>query len=179
MDNMVNYSKDAVVEIRNYLWYKLKQEGVLSSNDYLDGNGNTIVPIIPVQQVPEMTTFFLGPTTANEDNKTHIVYDKIGISYEENWAICCEQVVFTVYAIDYNKITIMRNFMMDLFRRMDDSAKEVNAWPEKSNEFKFHSIHIADISPTQPSQEIQGFLSEEIVLELKYSRHSNIQGRFL
>jgi hypothetical protein len=176
---MANYSKDAVVEIRNYLWHKLKQENVLSANDYLDGNGNTIVPVIPVQQVPEMTTFFLGLTSATEDNKTHIVYDKIGISYEENWTICCEQVVFTVYAIDYNKITIIRNFMMDLFRRMDDSAKEVNAWSGKSPEFKFHSIYIADISPTQPSQEIQGFLAEEIVLELKYSRHADIQGRFL
>lgn len=176
---MVDYSKDAVVEIRNYLWHKLKQENVLSANDYLDGNGNTIVPVIPVQQVPEMTTFFLGLTSATEDNKTHIVYDKIGISYEENWTICCEQVVFTVYAIDYNKITVIRNFMMDLFRRMDDSAKEVNAWSGKSPEFKFHSIYIADISPTQPSQEIQGFLAEEIVLELKYSRHANTQGRFL
>ena len=176
---MVDYSKDAVVEIRNYLWHKLKQENVLSANDYLDGNGNTIVPVIPVQQVPEMTTFFLGLTSATEDNKTHIVYDKIGISYEENWTICCEQVVFTVYAIDYNKITVIRNFMMDLFRRMDDSAKEVNAWSGKSPEFKFHSIYIADISPTQPSQEIQGFLAEEIVLELKYSRHADIQGRFL
>ncbi len=176
---MVDYSKDAVVEIRNYLWHKLKQENVLSANDYLDGNGNTIVPVIPVQQVPEMTTFFLGLTSATEDNKTHIVYDKIGISYEENWTICCEQVVFTVYAIDYNKITIIRNFMMDLFRRMDDSAKEINAWSDKSPEFKFHSIYIADISPTQPSQEIQGFLAEEIVLELKYSRHADIQGRFL
>lgn len=176
---MVNYSRDAVLEVRNYLWQKIKDEGILDPNAYLTSNLNTIVPIIPVQQVPEMTSFFLGPTSANEDNKTHIVYDKIGISYEENWTICCEQIVFTVYAIDYDKITIMRNFMMDLFRRMDDSAKEINAWSSKSSEFKFHSIFIADISPTQPSEEIQGFLAEEIVLEIKYSRHADINGRFV
>lgn len=176
---MVNYAKDAVVEVRNYLWHKIKQDEILLANDYLDGNGNTIVPIIPVQQVPEMTNFFLGPTSANEDNKTHIVYDKIGISYEDNWTICCEQIIFTIYAIDYEKITIMRNYMMDLFRRMDESARDINAWTGKSPEFKFHSVFIADISPTQPSQEIQGFLAEEVVLELKYSRHANINGRFV
>ena len=176
---MVNYSRDAVLEIRNYLWQKIKDQNILDPNAYLTSNLNTIVPIIPVQQVPEMTNFFLGPTSANEDNKTHIVYDKIGISYEENWTICCEQIVFTVYAIDYDKITIMRNFMMDLFRRMDESAKEINAWTGKSPEFKFHSIYIADISPTKPSEEIQGFLAEEIVLEIKYSRHADINGRFI
>lgn len=176
---MVNYSKDAVVEIRNYLWYKIKEDGILLEQDYFDGNGNIIVPLIPVQQVPEMTSFFLGPTSANEDNKTHLVYDKIGISYEENWVICTEQVVFTIYAIDYSKITTMRNYMMDLFRRMDESARDINIWPDKSPEFKFHSIHISDISPTQPSQEIQGFLASEVVLEIKYSRHADVTGRFI
>lgn len=176
---MVDYKKDAAVEIRNYLWYKLKQDNILTASDYIDGNANTIVPIIPVQQVPEMTNFFLGPTSATSDNKTHIVYDKIGISYEENWVICCEQIVFTVYAIDYEKITTIRNFMMDLFRRMDESARDVNSWSEKSPEFKFHSIYIADISPTQPSEEIQGFLAEEIVLEIKYSRDADKNGRFV
>lgn len=175
---MVNYSKDAVVEIRNYLWYKIKQDGILSQNDYLDGNGNTIVPIIPVQQIPEMTSFFLGPTSANEDNKTHIVYDKIGISYEENWTICCEQIVFTIYAIDYNKITIMRNYMMDLFRRMDESARDINRWSGLSDKFKFYSIFIADISPTEPSEELQGFFSTDIILEVKYSRMVDSVGRF-
>jgi hypothetical protein len=68
--------------------------------------------------------------------------------------------------------------MMDEFRRMDESAGDVNYWSGLSDKFKFHSIFIADISPTKPSEEIQGFLEADVILEVKYSRITDNNGRF-
>ena len=167
-----NFKLDAMLEIRKFLWAELLEAKIFDEDDYYSDNlGSAIVPIIPVQQSPEMNQFLSG--------KKHIIYDKIGLSYEDNWLICCEQILFTVYSTDVSEINEIRNFMTDLFRRMDDSAKDVNRFESLNNKFKFHSIFIADISPTEPSEELKGFLSTDIILEAKYSRITDQTGRFL
>ena len=110
--------------------------------------------------------------------KKHIVYDKIGISYDDIWQICTEQFLFTVYATDISEITEIRNFMTDLFRRMDESAQDVNRFATLSDRFHFHSIYISDMSPTAPSEELKGFLAADVVLEVKYSRMIGTNGRY-
>ena len=62
---------------------------------------------------------------------------------------------------------------------MDESARDINMWVNLSDKFKFHTIWVADISPTAPSEELQGFFSSEIILEIKYSRITDSVGRFL
>jgi hypothetical protein len=62
---------------------------------------------------------------------------------------------------------------------MDESARDINYWSGLSDKFKFHSIFVADISPTAPSEELQGFFSTDVILEIKYSRILDGQGRFL
>ena len=173
-----NYKLDAMLELRKYLWEELYTRGIFDEDDYWSDNLNeNIVPIIPVQQSPELNQFLSG--------KKHIVYDKIGMSYEDNWLICCEQILFTVYSTSVADINEIRNYMTDEFRRMDESARDINKWKDLSNKFKFHSVYIADISPTAPSEELQGFFSSEIILEIKYSRvtdsngSSSTLGRFL
>lgn len=167
----VNYKLDAILELRKFLWNKVVAAGIFNEDDYYSDNiGEALVPIIPVQQAAEMNQFLSG--------KKHIVYDKIGISYEDNWLICCEQVLFTIYSTDISDINEIRNFMTDEFRRMDDSARDVNKFPTLSNKFKFYSIFVADISPTAPSEELQGFLSADVILEIKYSRITDLVGRF-
>jgi hypothetical protein len=169
---MVNYKLDAMLELRKYIWKRLKETEIFNEDDYYSDNiGEITVPIIPVQQVPELNQFLSG--------KKHIVYDKIGMSYEDLWAICCEQILFTVYSTDISDINEIRNFMVDEFRRVDESARDVNNWTGLSDKFQFYSIFIADMSPTEPSQEMQGFLSTDIILEIKYARSSGSDGRFI
>lgn len=166
-----DYKLDAQYELRKFLWQKLLASGIFDDKNYYSDNlGETIVPLLPVQQSPEMNQFLSG--------KKHIVYDKIGISYEDNWMICTEQFLYTVYATSVTEINEIRNFMIDLFRRMDDSARDVNYWAGLSNKFKFHSIYINDISPTAPSEDLQGFYAADIILEVKYSRILDNTGRF-
>lgn len=168
----VNYKADAMLDVRKFLWSELVAKGIFDAQDYYSDNLNeSIIPIIPVQQAAELNHFLSG--------KKHIVYDKIGLSYEDLWAICCEQVMFTIYSTDISEINEIRNFMTDTFRRLDDSARDVNRSAGLSNKFKFYSIYIAEISPTSPSEELQGFFSAEVVLEIKYSRHIDSSGRFV
>jgi hypothetical protein len=213
---MTNYKLDSMFELRKFLWSQLKKADIFDPNDYYSDNINMeVIPIIPVQQQPELNQFLSG--------KKHIVYDKIGISYEENWMICCEKILFTIYSTDVSDIYEIRNLMTDLFRRMDESAKDLNYsiisdhseipgtscttlgvtqqvngvsyqcirsgnrlvwskgapqdWPDLS--FNFHNINLLEISPTTPSEELQGFLSADIILEVKYSRFTGADGRFL
>lgn len=168
----VNYKLDSLSEIRKYLWDQLATIGIFDEDDYVsDGIGTKIIPIIPVQQQPELNQFLSG--------KKHIVYDKIGMSYDTTWMICDEQALFTIYSTDVSEISEIRNFMTDLFRRMDESAQDVNKWDQISDKFKFHTIYISDISPTSPSEELQGFLSADVVLEIKYSRMIDSGGRYV
>jgi hypothetical protein len=168
---MANYKLDAMFEVRKFLWNRLQATNIFDSEDYYSDNINeTLVPIVPVQQQPEMNQFLSG--------KKHIVYDKIGMSYENNWLICCEQVLLTIYSTELLDIVEIRNFLTDEFRRMDESARDVNKWSGLSDKFKFHSIHIADISSTAPSEELHGFFASDVILEIKYSRITDGQGRF-
>ena len=166
-----NYKLDAMLELRKFLWNELKTRNIFDEEDYWSDNLNeNIIPIVPVQQTAEMNQFLSG--------KKHIVYDKIGMSYEDNWLICCEQILFTIYSTDFSDINEIRNFMTDQFRRMDESARDINWWSGLSDKFKFHAIFVADISPTEPSEELQGFFSTDVILEIKYSRITDSVGRF-
>jgi hypothetical protein len=166
----VDYKIDAMFELRKFLWTQLKLSGLFDQEDYYSDNlGSEIIPIIPVQQLPEMDQFLSG--------KKHIVYDKIGLSYEENWLICCEKVLFTIYSTDITEIYEVRNLMTDLFRRMDESAKDVNSL-KTTNKLIFHNVMIVETTPIEPSLELQGFLSTDVILEVKYSRVTDRLGRF-
>ncbi len=167
---MIDYKIDAMYEIRKHLWGELVNRGLFDPREYYSDNvGLEINPIIPVQQQPELNQFLSG--------KKHIVYDKISTSYEENWMICCEQILFTLYSTDVSEINEIRNLMIDLFRRMDDSARDLNGSIE-TGKIIFHNTMVAEISPTTPSEEIQGFFSTDVILEVKYSRTVSKDGRF-
>lgn len=169
----VNYRLDAMLELRKYLWSKLQDTGLIDPEDYYSDNiGETLVPIVPVQQLADMSQFLSG--------KTHLVYDKIGVSYDTLWLICNEQILFTVYSTDVSEINAIKNFMIDEFRRMDETAKDINNHEGfNSEKFKFHSVYVDDMSPTEPSEELQGFYSSDIILEIKYSRITDSSGRYI
>lgn len=169
----VNYKLDAVNELRKFIWDKMLEASIFDENNYYsDTIMDFIVPIIPVQEIPEMDQFFSG--------KKFIVYDKTGMTYEDDiWMICNEEVMFTLYATNISDINEMRNFFVDVFRRMDESAKDVNLYTGPSSKFIFHSIYISDISATEPSEEIAGFLSSDVILEVKYSRLTSGNGRYI
>jgi len=158
----VDYKLDAMLELRKFLWDELVEAGIFNPEDYTVNGGTSTNPILPVQQPAEMNQLFSG--------KKHIIYDKIALSYDENWMICNEQILYTIYSTQISDINEITNFMIDTFRRMDDSARDVNGYLPVGTKFKFFTIYIADISPTTPSKEMAGFYSSDIILQVKYAR---------
>jgi hypothetical protein len=166
----VDYKIDAMFELRKFLWNELKEAKIFEASDYYSDSSDTeIIPIIPVQQSPEIDQFLNG--------KKHIVYDKIGMSFEDIWLIACEKVLFTIYSTDITEVYEIRNLIMDLFRRMDESARDANL-SRSTGKIIFHSIHVVETSPIEPSMELQGYMSADIILEVKYSRTVGQDGRF-
>lgn len=168
---MTNYKIDALFELKKYIWDALVNLEIFDPEEYYSDNitSNIVVPIIPVQQSPELAQFLSG--------KKHVVFDKISTTYDTNWLICQEQFLYTIYATDFAEINQIRNVFIDLFRRMDESARDVN-YSDISDLIKFHTIYISDISPTSPSDEIKGFYATDIILDAKYSRITDESGHF-
>ena len=54
----VNYKLDAMLELRKYLWAKLKTAGIFDEDAYWSDNiGENIIPILPVQQYRNESIF--------------------------------------------------------------------------------------------------------------------------
>ena len=67
--------------------------------------------------------------------------------------------------------------MIDVFRRMDESARDLNQ-SKSTSKIIFHNTMILEMSPTEPSTELAGFLAADVILEVKYSRTVGAKGRF-
>lgn len=167
----VDYTITAFGKIRSFLWDNLKSSGVLNSNDYIaDGFIQPLVPIIPIQQVPEFNNLI--------GNKPYIIYD-YDINYvDEMWWICEEKVVFSIVSTDFDKIVQITQFMVDLFRRMDESAGDLNDVEPSTTKFKFFTIMLSGASSPSPSDEEGGRLMGEVQITYKYSRFLDENGRF-
>lgn len=179
---MANYALSATQTIVDFLWDKLKttnsyvrsNKKIMEENDYqadfINGPLIQIVPIIPAQQ--DMTNYDVLAS------KTHIVYDYVADGYEENWLICRDSMMFTIYSKDFNEIAEIQNLMLDLFRRMDDSARDLNAFLPAGSPFIFFTVSLADLLSPEPQREKNGWFAGQVVIKYKYGRQVDSSGRF-
>ena len=169
----VDYTKTAISEIRTYLWDLLKDYNLLDPNDYIaDGFDTPLIPIIPSQQVPEFNNLV--------GDKPYIVYDFSIENYEpDQWWICQESALFSIVSRDYTKIVAITNAMVDIFRRMDESARDLNTVITASNLFRFYNFTVNMASAPAPFMEEGGRQIGQIEIMYKYSRNTNSGGRFI
>jgi hypothetical protein len=171
---MDKYKQDVMFDLRNRLWWEFTNENIFIESDYYSDNlGKTIVPIFPVQQVPELHQFLSG--------KKHIIYDKISTKIDQDFWNYRDQIMFTVYATDFAELLEIQNLIIDFFRRYDQSAYDIMyispAGYGSSGDEYIHSTSVVDISPIGPSEELQGFLEAQVIIEVFYSRASMQNGR--
>lgn len=169
----VDYTKTASEIIRNFLWSELKTYNLLNPNDYIaDGFDIPLVPIIPAQQVPEFNNLI--------GDNPYIVYDVQVDSYEpDQWWTCQENIMFSIISTDYMKIVSITNAIIDIFRRMDDSAKTINTWQQYPLLFKFYNFSINSASYPTPFTEEGGRQIGQIEVVYRYSRDLDANGRFV
>ena len=160
---MTNYADSAISKIRDFLWSNLVNDEILNPNDYIaDGFLKPIVPIIPTQQVPELNNLI--------GNQTYIVYDFDISSYSDQWWICEETALFSIISNDFSKIIEIINYMVDLFRRLDDVGKEINAALPSGTKFKFYYVSLDSATSPSPYMEEGGRQIGQVGIRYEYSR---------
>jgi len=165
------YDEIAVIDIKNYLWDQIKTAGLLLESDYYaDGFDVPLIPIIPSQQVPEFNNLLPG--------KTYIVYDFEVMPVNQNWWILHEVISLAVHSTSYDKINSILNFIVDLFRRYDNSATEVKSSNSISNTFIFHYTSIERVRSPEPTKNEGGIISGYVNILYCYSRATGESGRF-
>ena len=191
---MADYSLGAVYEIRKMLWQELQDKGVMLASDYTDGSTSTdliardpndiiqtrglYIPIMPTQEQDIFKTKFV----LNRANPLpYIVYDLDTVGYGTDWMICEERLTFKIYSNSFSKVLTITNLMVDLFRRFDDSAKDLNKYVKTLNTnspFRYHYFALTEANSPNPAEELDGRLEADIAIMYSYSRDLNTEGRF-
>jgi hypothetical protein len=170
---MTDYKKVAVHDVRDVLWKELQGASLMDPNNYYaDGFMEPLVPIIPAQQVPEFNNLLPG--------KTYLIYDILQTSTGVAWWMSQETITLTVASISTTEIQTIINFITDVFRRYDTSAKEVNLQISTASPFKFHFFRLESSDPVQAFHNEGGFMSGIISVTYSYSRDLDPDtGRYL
>jgi hypothetical protein len=156
-------------DLRKWLWEEIQEAGIVQASDYaVPGMGN-LNPIIPVQQQPEFVDKVAG--------KPFITYDIVGKPVPAGlWYITCEQVLFTVWCEDFKTARALRNLMYDLFRRQDDSARDLNE--TTTSDFGYLNVTVVENRWINAERSQTGRLAFDMIIEVKYVRNLDAHGRF-
>jgi hypothetical protein len=137
---------------------------VFAPADYTNIGGiNNINPVFPIQQVAEMNNV-LG-------ERAFIIYDFIPIATRSNMnEIIRETMMFTCYSTNYGKVLEMQNLLVDMFRRTDRSAADINKYLTTTTKNRFLSFEIADALPPDPMRDEGGRFGATVSIEYDYTR---------
>ena len=68
--------------------------------------------------------------------------------------------------------------MINLFRRLDDSGKDIQAYNPQDDKIKFYSIGLSSASAPAPFDQEGGRMSGSVEIFYKYARILEDTGRF-
>lgn len=162
----VDYTKVAVYDVRSVLWSELQAANLLDPTDYYaDGFIDPLIPIIPAQQIPEFNNLLPG--------KTYIVYDVVQRNVGVGWWMSEETLTLDIVSTSAPQIQTMINFITDVFRRYDQSAREINLQISSTSPFKFHFFRLESADPVQAFASEGGFMNGLISITYAYTRELN------
>lgn len=176
-----DYGSTAAAVIRNYIWENMKVDEILNPNDYIaDGFTKPLVPIIPLSDVPHFKNLLPGIP--------YIIWDFSINGYSEDFWICEEEMTFSIVHNDRNKIIEITMYLVDLLRRMDVTAKELEKFEYDSllndsgvltsePKYNFHSVYINNLNNT-PEVDEGDILVGEVWIRYTYSRRLGNNFRF-
>lgn len=169
---MTDYNKIAAYDIRKVMWEELVNSGIFDPNDYYpDGFSDPLIPIIPSQQVPEFNNLLPG--------KTYITYNVVQKRYGVQWWISTESFIMEIVCRDSAELQKISNFLMDIFRRFDITATEVNLQLDPESPFTFLWFNVESIDAVQPFLNEGGYMTGDMSIGYAYTRDvDSLNGRF-
>lgn len=169
-----DYTKVASYDVRSFLWAELQSAGILTAASYTaDGFDTPLIPIIPAQQVPEFNNLLAG--------KTYIIYD-IAQSRARNTNFWITEETITLEVVSRNSAEIQTivNFITDLFRRYENSAKDMNLSLVSNSKFNFLWFALESADPVQSYQSEGGYMTGLVSIKYAYTREvDGITGKYL
>jgi hypothetical protein len=165
---MTDYNLAPATDIRKWLWEELQSNGILSASNYVVGT-MSLNPIIPVQQQREFVDKVGGAP--------FITYTEIELPTDSGlWYIHNEEILFTVFCEDFTTSRKIRNLMVDLFRRQDESARDLNEFSNSG--LGYLNISVAENRHTKPERSDTGRQSFDLIARVRYVRDLTTSGRF-
>jgi hypothetical protein len=169
---VADYTKTAAGDIRRWLWAELVAKNILDPGSYHSSETDTnLIPIIPVSQRSEFVDQF--------GKEPFIVYDYvIDFSEPDFWMINCEQIMFTIYTDNYGKANQIKSLMVDMFRRNEDSARDLNSYNSviANTTMGYLNIQVLQSSKTEPVEEVGGRYASDLTIEVRYVRSISSSG---
>jgi hypothetical protein len=165
----MSFEKSAVYDANKYLWNSLTTTGVLTAGQYYASDLNlTIIPIVPIQEVPELANHL--------DDKAYLVYDLStgpgSVTTDDAWWIMRDEVNYAIYAPDAAKLNQIVNCIRASFKKKDDSARAIQQFLGSNTDFYFHELCFEWGEIQRASKDEQGRYVAEVAISYNYSLKS-------
>ncbi len=159
---MSKYDLAGTHVLNKFVWSRLQKEFNLSINNY-----EGLIPVVPSQQIPVFNNLQSG--------NPFIVYTYINSGYDTEFWAGLEQVTYTIYGDIENQLRAMSNFLVDLLKRYDITALEINDFiangPVDSDDQKFdfkYTEVVSAVSP-EPFESENGRQATSVAVRLCYT----------
>lgn len=165
---MTTYDLNGVHVLNKFIWARLREAGLMSDADY-----SGLTPIIPTQQVPVFNDMASG--------KPFIVYTYMVASYDVDLWANVEQVTYRIFSDDERKMRQVTNFLIDLCKRYDWTASEVNTWLDNSTlpadsddrKFEFKYVQVVGATSPEPSSQEGGRQEGSVTVRMSFTHDVN------
>jgi len=158
-------------QINKWLWTKLKdfqypaglsRTPVKAFKAYgAEVGQKNLIPIVPTQQQPQLLDISGGAP--------FIVYNYIVSSYASEWWLTREQCAYVIYDNDEARLRAIQGYMIDLLRRMDWTARDVNASPMIDRRFDFKYVQLTSASGPDEFSSEGGRQGAMVVINYEYT----------
>ncbi|QIN94588.1 hypothetical protein PP460_gp216 [Streptomyces phage Muntaha] len=158
-------------QINKWLWSKLKDyeypagfpaTPTKAFGAYGTGTGQkNIIPIVPTQQQPQLLDISGGAP--------FIVYNYITSPYSSEWWLTREQCAYVIYDNDEARLRAIQGFMVDLLRRMDWTARDVNSAATTDRRFDFKYVQMTSASGPDEFSTEGGRQGAMVVVNYEYT----------
>lgn len=171
----MTYSKSAFYDVRRWMLAELYAAGVLTEGDYLSSS-----PVVPLQQIPEAFDNSSWREAGMPADAPFIVYDIIVPGgYDTAYWNLRDEVVLWIYDYDLDKAFEIKELLVDIFRRLDDSARDINEFLEGTDSpFRFQYFDVYSGLPSDEAKQVLGRMGINIVVTYQYTRQTLPNGRF-
>lgn len=152
---------NGVHTLNRFIWSELLRVGYMK-NEY-----NGLVPIIPSQQIPAFTDMAPG--------KPFIVYEYIVATYDTDAWANVEQTVYRIYSDNEAQLRVIKNFIIDLCKRWDWSAADLNEFVRTSGttldkRFDFKYVQVMGGSSPAPFESEDGRQDAHVTVRVAYTQ---------